>query len=95
MKSSTYITAVVDKSGQVAALGGIDNIVLINSEKIRRSNALFFIALLADIRDHRSHYLTDVFDHHLVGPDAFKSKQAPVVNGRFAKGHIFSPELQK
>ena len=84
----------IDESGQIATLGGIHNVICIDSKQIGGSNALLFVPFLTDIRDDRSDHLTDVFDDHFVSTNILFSEETPVVNCGFAKRHVLATELK-
>lgn len=49
---TTHVTAVVDEPGQVAALGRVDDDVLIDPEQVAAANAFLLVASLAHVRDN-------------------------------------------
>jgi hypothetical protein len=42
---------VVDEPGEVSALGGVDDIVLVDPEEVGRPDALFLVTFLANVGD--------------------------------------------
>lgn len=50
--SVAYVAAVVDESGKVAALGGVDDGVMVDTEHVAAADALFFVALLPHVSNH-------------------------------------------
>lgn len=48
--NTTHVTAVVDEPGQVAALGRVDDGVLVDSEQVAAADAFLLVASLAHIR---------------------------------------------
>lgn len=58
-----YIAAVVDETGKVAALGGVYDGVVVNTEHVAATDALFFIALLPHVSNHlQKQIITCYFD---------------------------------
>ena len=43
----------VDEPREVAALGGVDDVVLVDPEEVGRSDALLLVSLLPDVGDER------------------------------------------
>ncbi len=43
----------VDESGEVSALGGVDDVILVDPEEVRRPDALFLVTLLTNVGDQR------------------------------------------
>ena len=85
----------VDKPRQVAALGGVDDVVPVDPEQIGASDALSLIGHLPLIGHRLPHVLTDVLNHHLIGGDRLQREQAPVVDGRLAELELLLPELRQ
>lgn len=50
--TGTHIAAVVNEACKVAALGGIDDGVMVHPEHVAAANALVLITLLSHVRDH-------------------------------------------
>ena len=48
----SYVAAVVDEAGEVAALGGVDDGVVVHAEHVAAADPLFLVALLPHVRDH-------------------------------------------
>ena len=84
----------VNKSGQVAALGSVDDVVHVDPEQVGRPDALLLVALLPHVGDDGAYHHAHVLNHHLVGPYGLAGEQAPVVNGGLAEGHVFPAELE-
>lgn len=57
----THITAVVNESGYVSTLGGINDGRLINSEHVTASNAALFITLLSHVGNYLKRKKRDLF----------------------------------
>lgn len=58
--NSTHVAAVVDEPGQVAALGGVDDGVLVDPEEVTAADAFLLVASLAHVRYH---LMTSVKNH--------------------------------
>ena len=84
----------VDKPRQVAALGGVDDVVPVDPEQVGASDALSLIRHLPLIGHGLPHVLTDVLYHHLIGGNRLQREQTPVVDGRLAKLELLLPELR-
>lgn len=52
VRLTTYVAAVVDESGKVAALGGVDDGVVVDAEHVAAADALLLVAFLPHVRDH-------------------------------------------
>ncbi len=50
-KSSTHIAGVVDEPGEVAVLGGVDHVVVVDPEQVGAADARRLILLLPQISD--------------------------------------------
>lgn len=48
----SYVAAVVDETGEVAALGGVDDGVVVDAEHVAAADALLLVALLPHVGDH-------------------------------------------
>lgn len=70
----------VDETGEVAALGGINDGVMVDAEEVAAANANCFVFLLAHVSDRLTHHITHVLDNHLLSGDWLQCKQSPVVN---------------
>ena len=84
----------VDEPGEVAALGGVHDVVEVDPEEVARPDALLLVALLAHVGQHGADVVADVLDDHLVGRDVLEGEEAPVVDGRLPEGHLLPPELE-
>ena len=47
----THVAGVVDEPREVAALGGVDDVVLVYAEEVGRSDALLLVPLFPDVGD--------------------------------------------
>lgn len=52
MPTPSYVAAVVDETGKVAALGGVYDGVVVNAEHVAATDALLLVALLPHVRNH-------------------------------------------
>lgn len=52
MWSLSYVAAVVDKTGEVATLGGVYDGVVVDAEHVAAADALLLVALLPHVGDH-------------------------------------------
>ena len=84
----------VDEPGEVAALGGVHDVVEVDPEEVARPDALLLVALLAHVGQHGADVVADVLDDHLVGGNVLEGEEAPIVNGRFSKCHLLPTELK-
>ena len=85
----------IDEPGKVAALGGVDDVVQVDSEEVGGADALALVAVLADVGEGRADDLADVLDDHLVGADVLLGEEPPVVDGGLPEGHLLPSELEK
>ena len=61
-----YRTGMIDESGDVASLGGVDAIIVVDSEQVARAYALLRVRDLAVIGQCETNALTNVLDDHFV-----------------------------
>lgn len=75
----------VDKSSKITTLGGVNDVLNIDSEEIRRTNSNFLVVGLPEIRNDGPDGLPHVLYDHLVRRYVFHRKQTPVVNTGLAE----------
>ena len=83
----------VDEAGQVATLGGVNDVLAVNPEEVGATNAHRLVVLLPHVGHGVADHLPHVLDHHLLGRDRLQRKQPPVVNTRFGEFQVLLSEL--
>ena len=90
---ATYITAVVDEAGKVAALGSVDDVIVVDPEEVAAPNTLSLIPPFSVVGDNLPHHLAHVLHHHLVCWNVLQRKEAPVVYGGLGKPQMLLASL--
>ena len=89
----TYITAVIDESGEVSTFGRINDVLTVHSEQIRAADSTSFVVFLPYVGHRVPHNLTNVLNDHLLGSDRFQGKQSPGMDARLCKLQVLLTEL--
>lgn len=89
----TYIAAVVNEACKVAALGGVDDGVMVYPEHVAAPDAFILIPFLPHVRNHLADVLAHVLNDHLVSSNGLHGKQAPVVNVALTELELLLPKL--
>lgn len=92
---STYITAVVDESGHIPIPGGINDVVVVDSEQVTTANSSGFVSPFPLISHGLSDDLSNIFNDHLISCYIFYGKETPVVNCGLGKLEKFLPCLRR
>ena len=84
----------VDKPGQISALGGIYDAMCVDTEQITAADALLAVDDLAFVGHDLSDALPDVLDDHLVCGDVLHGVETPAVDARLAELELLLTELK-
>lgn len=87
------VTAVINEPCKVAALGGVNDGVVVYPEHVAATDAFVLIPFLPHVCNHLADVLTHVLNDHLIGGDGLHGKQAPVVNVALTEFELFLPKL--
>lgn len=94
IKIDTNIATVIDESCKVSTFRSINDGIEIDAEQVRTANTRSFVLSFSEIRNDRSHHLTNIFNNHFISGNWFHGEQSPVVDTRLGEFELLFTELK-